>query len=50
VRDKIRECFGSQAQKGISDKNPVFWISKSKPFSKSFLKRFPMLASEKPKI
>ena len=42
MRNKIVECLGKQqAKKGISGKSDLFWISKKKPFSKEFIKRFP---------
>lgn len=42
MRNKIVECLGKQqAKKGISGKSALFWISKKKPFSKEFIKKFP---------
>lgn len=43
IRNKIRTCIGQQAAKGISQNSDVFWISKSRPYSKPFLSRFPQL-------
>ena len=42
MRNKIVECLGKQqAKKGISGKSDLFWISKKKPFSKKFVRKFP---------
>ena len=39
MRNKVVEYLGKeQACKGISEKNPIFFISKKKPFSKQFIK------------
>lgn len=44
MRNKIVECLGKQqAKKGISGKSDLFWISKKKPFSKEFIRKFPNL-------
>jgi len=46
LRNKIQDTIGKQT-KGISSKSPVFWISKSRPYSKIFLTKFPHLKSSK---
>jgi len=51
MRNKIVECIGAQqAKKGISGKSDLFWISKKKPFSKEFIKKFPALNASKDDI
>ena len=44
MRNQIVETLGKKgAKKGISDKSDLFWISKKKPFSKEFAKKYPNL-------
>ena len=46
IRNKIMDCLGHiSAKKGISEQSDLFFISKSRPYSKPFLSRFPQLKS-----